>query len=168
MGFIYSDCGELKNWLGEVLDCCSFSSHGAARSPWEGNLGAGMARSIWGQQELPGQSRNHSTSSKYLLCLSKILVFGMVVLVQLSTQLSWSFPQLWLFLIPFSQAAFESSLHQQKVIKTSSHLHGVYDVFGIFLSTIKSATQKKKRKISLRKRMFWRSPGGSTKCNTQE
>lgn len=32
MGSIYSSCGELEDWLGELLDCCSFSSYAPAKS----------------------------------------------------------------------------------------------------------------------------------------
>lgn len=42
MGRIYSSCGELENWLGELLDCCSFSSYSPAKSLWEG-----FCREVW-------------------------------------------------------------------------------------------------------------------------
>lgn len=42
MGRIYSSCGELENWLGELLDCCSFSSSSPAKS-----LLRGFCREVW-------------------------------------------------------------------------------------------------------------------------
>lgn len=82
MGRIYSSCGELENWLRELLDCCSFSSYSPAKSLWEGFAGKfgwwnvpAVARSIWGQRELPRQSRSQSSvcsmSSKYWLFVEK-------------------------------------------------------------------------------------------------
>jgi len=32
MGSIYSSCGELENWLGDLLDCGSFTTYASANS----------------------------------------------------------------------------------------------------------------------------------------